>query len=78
MAASNETGGLKDEMTGLDLYSLAQGIDLGNFSGCDNFLYKCLPKIRHKRKILWVPGESPLKFQPYQVAYMKAAALIRK
>lgn len=44
MAASNETGGLKDEMTGLDLYILAQGIDLGNFSGCDNFLYKCLPK----------------------------------
>ena len=31
-------------MTGLDLYILAQGIDLGNLSGCDNFLHKCLPK----------------------------------
>lgn len=29
VAASNETGGLEDEMAGLDLYILAQGIDLG-------------------------------------------------
>jgi hypothetical protein len=51
VAASNETGGLKDEMTGLDLYILAQGIDLGDFSGCDNFLHTCLPKCNTNVKL---------------------------
>lgn len=67
MDASNETGQLKEEMTNSNLCISVQGIDPGNFSGCDKRLHKCLPKSKANfkfcgllNKALWIASLTKL------------------
>lgn len=78
MNASNGTGQLKEEMTNSNLYILAQGINPGNFSGCDKHLHTRLPKSKANFKFCGLLNKSPLNCQPHQVAHVKVTVLISK